>query len=536
MAAKDILSQLNIVEVAALTDSGTAFIGFGAKADGLYMRNGAAADVRLLTADDIGVNVASYGHSHSGYQTMLSGTGLVKSTAGVISYDTNTYVTGTPWTGMGYVTGTPWTLMGYLTSQTSHADVLVDGDFASQGIMLRGATSGVYSVLADNSTNWNTAYTHSQITANNPHTTKLSQLSDVDLADGGSGPPAYGDIMFYNSSHVKWHNYSIQEAGIQATLQSGVNIKTVGGTSLVGSGDVPFVVPDASVTRAKLSVYNGGIQGNVLTHDSTYGLTWSTPWTGMGYLTSITKAQVEAVLTGAITTHTHALTSHALSSHSDVSFTYTPSTGDLLRYSGTAWYQASLGVCGIQATLVSGTNIKTINSSSILGSGNLVVSAVWGGITGTLSSQTDLNTALGTKALLAGSSTQAFSTANLSVTGTINATSTITGSEVYRGSSRTLKKDIADFDFDAIGFLNDVSIKRYFLKSNNSFGIGFIAEDTHPWLSGDNQKSHVFGNHLGLLTKAIQEEDQKVEVLKLEVLELMARVKELEIARQNGWR
>jgi hypothetical protein len=49
-----------------------------------------------------------------------------------------------------------------------------------------------------------------------------------------------------------------------------------------------------------------------------------------------------------------------------------------------------------QDTLVSATNIKTINGSSILGSGNLVVSgsAAWGSITGTLSSQTDLQTAL----------------------------------------------------------------------------------------------------------------------------------------------
>lgn len=47
---------------------------------------------------------------------------------------------------------------GFLTSQTSHADVVQDGDFASQGIMLRGASSGVYSILTDSSANWNTAY------------------------------------------------------------------------------------------------------------------------------------------------------------------------------------------------------------------------------------------------------------------------------------------------------------------------------------------------------------------------------------------
>lgn len=50
-----------------------------------------------------------------------------------------------------------------------------------------------------------------------------------------------------------------------------------------------------------------------------------------------------------------------------------------------------------QATLVSATNIKTINGLSVLGSGDLVVSgsgAAWGSITGTLSAQTDLQTAL----------------------------------------------------------------------------------------------------------------------------------------------
>ena len=52
-----------------------------------------------------------------------------------------------------------------------------------------------------------------------------------------------------------------------------------------------------------------------------------------------------------------------------------------------------------QDTLVSATNIKTINGSSVLGSGDLVVSgsAAWGGITGTLSDQTDLQSTLDAK-------------------------------------------------------------------------------------------------------------------------------------------
>lgn len=52
-----------------------------------------------------------------------------------------------------------------------------------------------------------------------------------------------------------------------------------------------------------------------------------------------------------------------------------------------------------QNLLVSGTNIKTINNTSLLGSGNLSItaSATWGGITGTLSSQTDLQSAINAK-------------------------------------------------------------------------------------------------------------------------------------------
>lgn len=62
-------------------------------------------------------------------------------------------------------------------------------------------------------------------------------------------------------------------------------------------------------------------------------------------------------------------------------------------------------VGGKQNTLVSGTNIKTINGNSLLGSGNLSISGSgtdWGGIGGTLADQTDLQAALDAKAMIAG--------------------------------------------------------------------------------------------------------------------------------------
>ena len=134
-------------------------------------------------------------------------------------------------------------------------------------------------------------------------------------------------------------------------------------------------------------------------------------------------------------------------------------------------------------------------------------------------------TALAGKAALAGSSSQAFSTANLTVSGTISATGTITGSEVYRGSSRSLKYNIQELTESALSILNATRIHTYNMLADHSFSIGFIAEDTHAWLSGNERKGHIFGNHLGLLTKAIQEEDAKVAELQREIVQLKNEIK-----------
>jgi hypothetical protein len=67
-----------------------------------------------------------------------------------------------------------------------------------------------------------------------------------------------------------------------------------------------------------------------------------------------------------------------------------------------------VGDVTVQETLISGTNIKTINSESILGSGDISISggeASWGDINGTLSDQADLQTALNGKEDLTNKST-----------------------------------------------------------------------------------------------------------------------------------
>ena len=159
---------------------------------GLMRRGVNAGQYSIVTDNSANWNTA-YGwgdHGTQGYLTSetshadvlvdgdFTSAGFMKTDgSGGYSVDTNTYLTSYTETdpvfsahttsniinGTGFLknngSGT-WTYDNstYLTSETSHADVVVDGDFTSQGIMLRGASAGSYSILTDNSTNWNTAY------------------------------------------------------------------------------------------------------------------------------------------------------------------------------------------------------------------------------------------------------------------------------------------------------------------------------------------------------------------------------------------
>tara|TARA_S200002703_G_scaffold6312_1_gene6988 strand:- start:982 stop:2232 length:1251 start_codon:yes stop_codon:yes gene_type:complete len=99
-----------------------------------------------------------------------------------------------------------------------------------------------------------------------------------------------------------------------------------------------------------------------------------------------------------------------------------------------------------QDTLVSATNIKTVNSNSLLGSGNIEISSsvAWGGITGTLSSQTDLQSALDAK--------------EDTITG---AATTITGTDLTASraltSSATGKVEVSAVTSTELGYLDGVT-------------------------------------------------------------------------------
>ncbi len=120
------------------------------------------------------------------------GTPNAASSSGAISYDNTT----------GEFTYTPPDLSGYLTSETSHADVLVDGDFSSSGLMKTDG-SGVYSTVTDNSSNWDTAYgwgdhsTVGYLTSFAETVTSLSVLNNILTYTKEDGTTDTVDLSLY---------------------------------------------------------------------------------------------------------------------------------------------------------------------------------------------------------------------------------------------------------------------------------------------------------------------------------------------------
>ncbi len=118
----------------------------------IYTVSPLAADNEVLSIENIWDGVAlSVPEGGTGAKTL---TGLVKA-AGIAAFTAITD-NSADWNeahGWGNHASA-----GYLTTQISHTDVVVDGDFASQGIMLRGASGGTYSILTDNSADWNEAH------------------------------------------------------------------------------------------------------------------------------------------------------------------------------------------------------------------------------------------------------------------------------------------------------------------------------------------------------------------------------------------
>lgn len=157
-------------------------------------------------------------------------------------------------------------------------------------------------------------------------------------------------------------------SGKQATLVSGTNIKTINGTSLLGSGDI---------TISGGGGISDGDKGDITVSAS--GATWTID-NGVVTDAKVASGIDAAKLADGTVSNTEFQYLNGVSSAIQ---TQLDGKQDLLQ-SGTnikTVNSTSLlgsGNVAVQETLVSGTNIKTINSTSILGSGNISVAPATG--------------------------------------------------------------------------------------------------------------------------------------------------------------
>ena len=83
---------------------------------------------------------------------------------------------------------------------------------------------------------------------------ELNEIHDVEITS-----VANNDLIQYDSAALIWKNRRLSTAGIQPTLVSGTNIKTINSTSLLGSGDI--VIGGGGLTVGTTAIASGTIGG-----------------------------------------------------------------------------------------------------------------------------------------------------------------------------------------------------------------------------------------------------------------------------------
>lgn len=188
-----------------------------------------------------------------------------------------------------------------------------------------------------------TAYTASTETAigNKADTSAVTAVNNVVTAH-----TADTTIHVTSSDKSTW-------SGKQDALVSGTNIKTINNQSLLGSGNITISGGGSgnSVVECTQAEYDALVSGGTIDPDVFYIITDATPVDLSGYAaTSAVTEEINAAVSGKA--DTSAVTA-----------------------------SINAAVSGKQDTLVSGTNIKTINNESILGSGNITIQGGGSGMT-----------------------------------------------------------------------------------------------------------------------------------------------------------
>ena len=277
----------------------------------------------------------------------------------------------------------------------------------------------------------------------------------------------------YAESTAVTEEISAATSGLQETLVSGTNIKTINNESILGSGNITIQGggsgnPTVELTQAE---YDALVTAGTVASDTYYIITDAQAGDLTQYWTS---AQTNSAITEATSGKVDTSTYTAYTAATDSALGGKASQSDLDTVSGNV-NTISGDVANKQDTLVSGTNIKTINNESILGEGNITIE---GG---------------GGKAIAAGT--------NISVTtgetaDTINCTLPIYVNNAANKGDIRIGEDILNADSDyfklnigrkittignssgegsiSIGVASNQSAERNLLYGSSSIGIGRI--------------------------------------------------------------
>jgi hypothetical protein len=243
---------------------------------------------------DVSVTVASVGSSTLSYDNT---TGVLTYTPpDLSSFATTSALNTAVSNSSNWDTAFSWgdhSSAGYLTSETSHADVVLDGDFTTAGLMTTDGSGG-YSITSNNSSNWDTAHgwgDHSSAGYLTSQTSHADVVVDGDFTNNGllkrTGAGSYTSVTDNSSNWDTAHGWG--DHGSAGYL-----------TSETSHADV---VLDGDFTTAGLMTTDGSGTYSITTNNAS---NWNTAYGwgdhgSAGYLTSQTS-HADVVVDGDFTT------------------------------------------------------------------------------------------------------------------------------------------------------------------------------------------------------------------------------------------
>jgi len=245
-------------------------------------------------------------------------------------------------------------------------------------------TTGVFTYTPPDLSAYLTSFTETDPTVG-AHIKAISsgQITNWDTAFGWGNHAGAGyltsaaigvTVQGYSANLAGWS--AIATSTKQDTLVSGTSIKTINSESLLGSGNI--VIDGGGIALTDLSVGTPATpSGNgSLSYVNTTGVFTYTPPDLSAFLTEETDptvgAHIKAISSGQITNWD---TAFGWGNHASAGYLTAAAIGVTVQgYSANLAGWSAIATSTKQDTLVSGTSIKTINSESLLGSGNIAIS------------------------------------------------------------------------------------------------------------------------------------------------------------------